>query len=141
MADQTRDNQNVCVIEANNNITDNNAGPENTGITGHNTVPSGNIPGPSNYRDGVTASFSSIPPRLEEDHPIPLNYPAVQFHEVPVPAGADATTRALFAAINQANYLIFAQWERLRALEDDRRPPRRHRRPQSPHPRRTEERP
>ena len=120
MADQTQDNQNVRVIEANNNIADNNVVPDNAGITGHNTVSGGNILGPSNYRDGATASSSSVPPRLEED-------PAVQFHEVPVPAGADATTRALFTAINQTNYLIFTQGARLRALEDDQRPPRRHR--------------
>ena len=134
MADQTQDNKNVCVIEVNNNIADNNTDPNNAGITGHNTVSGGNILGPSNYRDGATASSSSVPPRLEED-------PTVQFHEVPVPARADATTKALFAAINQTNYPIFAQGERLRALEDDRRPPRRHRRPQSPPLRQTGERP
>ena len=127
MADQTQNNQNICVIEANNNITNNNTGPGNVDITGHNTVPDSNILGPSNYRDGATTSSSSVPPRLEED-------PTVQFHEVPVPARADATTKALFAAINQTNYLIFAQGERLRALKDERRPPRRHGRPQSPPP-------
>ena len=85
MADQTQDNQNIYVVETNNNITDKNGGPDNTGITGHNILPRGTVPGPSNYRDGATTSSSSVPPRLEED-------PTVQFHEVPVPAGADAMT-------------------------------------------------
>ncbi|CAI8588111.1 unnamed protein product [Vicia faba] len=125
----------------NNTITENNVGLDNAGTAGHNTVPGVNMPGPSNYRDEATTSSSSMPPRLEEGRPPPLNYPLVQFHEVPVPAGTDATTRELFAAINQTNYLISSQGERLRALEDDRRPPRRHRRPQSPPPRQADEHP
>ena len=141
MDDQTPDNLNVCVIDVNNNITDNNADLDNAGTVGHNTVHGVNMPGPYEYKDGATASSSSLPRRHEDDRPPPQNYQHVQFHEVPVPVGADATTRALFAAINQTNYLIFAQGERLRALEDDRRPPRRHRRPQSPPPRQADEHP
>ena len=135
MADQTAENMNFRIINVNNNNTDNNAGLDNAGTAGHNTTPTINMLVPSNYRDGATASSSSIPPRLEDDRPPPQNYQPIQFHEVPVPAGADATTRALFAAINQTNYLIFSQGESLRVLEDACRAPRRHRRPQSPPPR------
>ena len=97
MADQVRDDQNVRVVDANNNLADKNEIPDNAG---HSTLPGGAIPGPSGHRDGATASTSSVPPPLEEDNTAPLNYLASQFQEVPVPAGADATTRALFAAIN-----------------------------------------
>ena len=108
MADQNPDNMNVCVININNNTTNNNAGLDNAGTDGHNTSPDVNMPGPSEYRDGATASSSSLPRRHEDDRPPPQNYQHVQFHEIPVPAGADATTRELFAVINQTNYLIFA---------------------------------
>ena len=134
MADQTREDQNVRVVDANNNLADKNGAPDNAGNTAHNIFPGGVTPGPSCHRDGATASSSSVPPQLEEDNTAPLNHLVTQFQEVLVPAGEDATTRALFAEINQTNYLIFAQGERLRALEDDKRPPRRHRRPQTPPP-------
>ena len=113
MADQTTENMNVCIVDVNNNIIDNNAGLDNAGTAGHNTAPAINMLGPSDYRDGATASSASLPPRLEDDRPPPQNYQPIQFHEVPVPAGADAKTRELFAAINQTNYLIFSQGERL----------------------------
>ena len=120
MADQVRDDQNIRVVDTNNGLADKNGLTDNAGNPGHNTLPGGANPGPSVHRDGVTASSSSVPPPLEEDNATPTNYRASQFQEVHVPAGADATTRALFATINQTNYLIFAQGERLRALEDPR---------------------
>ena len=138
MADQVRDDQNIRVVDTNNGLADKNGLTDNTGNPGHNTIPVSTALGPSTHRDGATASSSAVPPPLGEDDAALANYRAAQFQEVPVPAGADATTRALFVAINQTNYLIFAQGERLRALEDDRRPPRRHRRPQTPPPRVTE---
>ncbi|CAI8594763.1 unnamed protein product [Vicia faba] len=142
MADQiAENNMNFRIIDVNNNVADNNAGLNNAGTAGHNVVPTANMPGPSDYRDGATASSSSIPQRLEDDRSPPQHYQPIQFHEVSVFAGADTTIRALFAAINQINYPIFAQGERLRVLEDARRAPRRHMRPQSPLPRQEEERP
>ena len=109
MADQVRDDQNICVFDTNNDLADKNGVPDNTGNPDHNTLPGGTIPGHSVHRDGATASSSSVPPPLEEDNAAPRNYRAAQFQEVPVPVGADATTRALLAAINQTNYLIFSQ--------------------------------
>ncbi|KAL5058880.1 hypothetical protein RYX36_030484 [Vicia faba] len=109
MADQVRDDQNVCVVDVNNNLADKNRVPNNAGNPDYSTLPGGTIPEPSGHRDGATASSSSIPPPLEEDNTAPPNYLAAQFQEVPVPAGADATTCALFATINQTNYLIFSQ--------------------------------
>ena len=140
MADPARDELNVRILDTNNGAADKNGRIDNTVNPGPNTIPASTGPGPTTYRDGATASSSSpVPPPALEDDPVALaHYRAARFHEVPVPAGADATTQALFAAINQTNYLIFAQGERLRALEDDRRPPRRHQRPHSPPPRVTE---
>ena len=138
MADQARDEQNVRVADTNNGTADKNGHLDNAGNPDHNTIPTTTAPRTSTYRDGATASSSSVPPPLEDDPAALANYRAARFQEVPFPAGADATTQALSAAINQTNYLIFAQGERLRALEDDRRPPRRHRRPHTPPPRVTE---
>ncbi|CAI8609410.1 unnamed protein product, partial [Vicia faba] len=138
MADPARDEQNVRVADTNNGTADKNGHLDNPGDPGHSTIPVTTAPGTSSYRDEATASSSPLPPPLEDDPTALAHYRAARFHEVPVPAGADATTQALFAAINQTNYLIFAQGERLRALEDDRRPPRRHQRPHSPPPRVTE---
>ena len=138
MVNQVHDDQNIRVIDTNNGLADKNGLTDNAGNPDHNTLPGGSNPGPSVHRDGVTASSSSVPPPLEEDNAAPISLRAAQFQEVSVPAGADAITRALFTAISQTNYLIFAQGERLRALEDDRRPARRHRRPQTPPPRVTE---
>ena len=72
-----------------------------------------------NYRDCMTASSSSHSRPHEGAHP-PQNYEPNVFQEVPVPADADTTIRALFEAINQTNYLIFSQGERLRMFEDSR---------------------
>ena len=66
-----------------------------------------------NYRDELTASSS----RPHEDGHALQNYEPKTFQEVLILAGADATIRALFATINQTNYLIFSQGERLRALK------------------------
>ena len=74
MADQTPDNMNVRAIDVNNNITDNNAGLDNTGIVGHNTALGVNMPGPSEYRDGATTSPSSLRRRYEDNWPPPQNY-------------------------------------------------------------------
>ena len=72
-----------------------------------------------NYRDGMTVTLSSRSRPYEDAHP-PQNYEPNVFQEVPVPADADTTIRALFEAINQTNYLIFSQGERLRMFEDSR---------------------
>ena len=65
MADQTRDDQNVCVVDANNNLVDKNGGPDNTDNPDHNVLLEGVIPGPSSYLDGATDSSSLVPPPLE----------------------------------------------------------------------------
>ena len=77
MANQTVENMNVPIINVNNNITDNNVGLDNTGTIGNNTTPTINMPEPSDYNDGATASSSSMPPRLEDDQPPPQNYQPV----------------------------------------------------------------
>ena len=139
----TENNLNVYPVDVNNNVDDNNAGTNNVSPVGHNTGNNNNtdnnnighavdMPSSLEYRDGLTVSSSSLSRRIEDDRRPFQNYQSNIFQEVSVPAGADAMTRALFATINQTNYLIFSQGERLRVLEDSRRAPRRHRRPDSP---------
>ena len=135
MADTTRDEHPARVADTNHGPADKNGHLDNPGDPGHVTIPVTTAPGPSTYKDGNTASSSTTPPALEDDPAALAHHRAARFFEVPVPPGADATTQALFAAINQTNSLLFAQGERLRALENDRRPPRRHQRPPSPPPR------
>src|ERR1051325_4819098 len=85
-------------------------------------------------RDGQTATSSTGSYRgghhRAESNRRRADEPAV-FHEVHPPPDADATTVALFAAINNTNLLLFTQGERLHVLEASRRSPRRHRRPDS----------
>ena len=152
MADLVAENDlNVLFADVNNNVADHNTGINNTGPTGLNTgnnddtdnnnYRDANIPGPSEYRDRLTASSSSLSQRLEDDHRPPQNYQPNQLQGVLIPVGTDATTRALFTVINQTNYLIFLQGERLRVLKDSRRAPRRHMRHDSPPPHQIEDRP
>ena len=78
MADHTAENDmNVHLSDANNNIVDpnndlNNAGPADLNIgnnnnTGNNKGHDGDMSGPSEYRDGLTASSSSLSRRPEDD--------------------------------------------------------------------------
>ena len=71
MADQTAENMNFRIINVNNNNTDNNVGLDNAGTAGHNTTPTINMLGPSDYRDEATTSSLLMPPRLEDDRPPP----------------------------------------------------------------------
>ena len=125
MADQAVDNnQNAHLADPINNIDDHSVG---------NNI---NMVSPEqNYRDVLTASSSFRSQLCDDDYHPPKNYKPNAFQEVPVPADANATTRALFVAINQTNYMIFSQGEWLRMLEQTRRAPRRHRRPDTPPPR------
>ena len=79
MADQARDEQNVRVVDTNNGPADKNGHLDNVGNPGHNTISASTVPGPSTYRDGATASSSSVPPPLEEDEAALANYRAARF--------------------------------------------------------------
>ena len=81
MADPARDEQPVRVADTNNGPADKNGHLDNPGDPGHSAIPVTTAPGPSTYRDGVTASSSTTPPALEDDPVALAHRRAAQFYD------------------------------------------------------------
>ena len=93
MADPAANNNlDAYLADPNNNVVDNMGNNNN----GNDDDMVGLM---QNYRDDMIASSSSRSRPHKGTHP-PQNYEPNAFQEVPIPPGAGAMTRALFAVIN-----------------------------------------